>query len=63
MQIEANATDRICRWSIDGQHFFQVHTVGRTDFLTPDQVYYAIRSQSASFGAGATIISWKEEAI
>ena len=63
MQIEANASNRVCRWGIDGQHFSQVHSVGRTDFLTPDQVYYAIRSQSASFGAGATIISWKEEAI
>lgn len=59
MRIEDNNTNRICSYSFDGLHFIPVHTVGRTDFLTADQVGFCVKSQG-SYPAGGFLISWKE---
>lgn len=58
LRIADNGTNRICSLSSDGVNFVAVHTVGRTDFLTADEIGFG------GYGyqdAGAfTILSWKE---
>lgn len=64
MRIADDGTNRICSISADGQNFIPVHTVGRTDFLTADEVGVMVRADSTSAGslggAGMTLLSWKE---
>lgn len=55
-----NGTNRIVSWSRDGQNFLQIHSVGRTDFLTADEVMFAAQAQLASGNAAMTLLSWKE---
>lgn len=61
LRIADNGTSRICSWSVDGINFQVLHTVGRTDFITGDEVLYSVRAMNATYGCGATIFSWKEE--
>lgn len=64
LRVADNGTDRICSVSADGQNFIPVHTIGRTDFLTADEVGFFVRADSTSAGslggAGLTLLSWKE---
>jgi hypothetical protein len=60
LRIADNATNRICSWSMDGQHFLQAHSVGRTDFLTADQVGFFVQAYNASWPVGMTLLSWVE---
>jgi len=60
LQISDNGTNRICRFSLDGRHFLQIHTVGRTDFLTADEVFFFANSLQATYAIGITLLSWKE---
>lgn len=60
LRIADNNTNRIISLSADGQNWVAVHTVGRTDFLTADQVGLVVNSNNATFGAIANFISWKE---
>jgi hypothetical protein len=46
--------------STDGQNFKVIHTVGRTDFLTADQVGFFVNDQSNTIAAGMTLLSWKQ---
>jgi hypothetical protein len=55
-----NSTNRICSYSVDGQNWFVFHTVGRTDFLTADEVGFYIDVENATFGTGITLIHWAE---
>ncbi len=58
-QIQDDNTNRICRLSFDGYNFSQVHSVGRTDFLTADQIgFHCINDGNAD--ATINILSWKE---
>lgn len=59
MQISDNGTNRICRYSMDGQHWIEFHTVSRTDFLTPDEVFFGLDSRNSKI-SGVTLLSWKE---
>lgn len=45
LQIEDDNTNRISRISQDGVTFELIHTVARTDFLTPDQYGFGIDSE------------------
>lgn len=60
LRIADDGTNRKCFWSLDGQHFHQFHSVGRTDFLTADEVGFYAQSQNATYPAGVTLLSWKE---
>lgn len=53
-QIADNGTNRIIRYSNDGQHWTDHHSVGRTDFLTADQVVWGTQ------GANVWLLSWAE---
>jgi hypothetical protein len=60
IRISDNGTNRICSYSTDGQNFVAVHTVGRTDFLTANQVGFFLNSQQTTQAPAATLLSWKE---
>ena len=60
LQISDNGTNRIARWSTDGQNFHTLHTVERTDFLTADEVGFYANSVNATYPAAMTLLSWKE---
>jgi hypothetical protein len=60
LRIADDGTNRICSYGVDGQNWFQFHSVGRTDFLTADEVGFYIDVENATFGTGITLISWKQ---
>lgn len=59
LRIADDGTNRTCAFSYNGVAFTQLHSVGRTDFLTADRVGWFIRD---SIGAtlGLTLLHWKE---
>ena len=59
LQISDNGTNRICRVSLDGQNFTQLHSIGRTDFLTADQVGFYCRATSPN-GGTMRLLSWAQ---
>lgn len=59
-RIADNGTNRICSASLDGQHFIQFHSIGRTDFLTADQVGFCFRPIGATYNQGVNLFSWEE---
>lgn len=60
LRIADDGINRICSFSVDGQHWIQFHSIGRTDFLTADQVGFYIDVANTSFGFSTNLISWKE---
>lgn len=46
-RITDDGTNRISKISADGHNWVTVHTIGRTDFLTPDQIGVVIAPYSA----------------
>ncbi len=60
LRIADNGTNRISSLSNDGINWRVVHTVGRTDFLTANQVGFFVNCQETTWDAGMTLLSWKE---
>jgi hypothetical protein len=60
LQFSDDGTNRICRWGTDGQHWQDFHSVGRTDFLTADEVGFCGNLMAAAGTVGLNVISWKE---
>lgn len=58
LRITDNNTNRICSFSMDGYNFIQLHSVGRTDFLTADEVFFAVDNNNATYDVGMTLLSW-----
>jgi hypothetical protein len=54
-----NGTNRISSISADGQNFIDIHTVGRTDFMTANQIGFGI-FDNATYTVGMTLLSWKQ---
>lgn len=59
-RIADNGTNRICSWSADGENWYVVHTVGRTDFLTANEVGFYAGSDQTTWPGGLKLISWIE---
>lgn len=59
LRIADNGTSRICSFSADGVNFIPFHSVGRTDFLTADEVGFYVNPYASE--ARLTLLSWKEE--
>lgn len=59
-RIADNNTNRVLSWSNDGQHFHILHTIGRTDFLTADEVGFFVQSANTTWPAATLLTSWKE---
>lgn len=60
LRIADDNTNRICSLSSDGVNFSVFHSVGRTDFLTADEVGFFTDARNASFASGILLLSWKE---
>jgi hypothetical protein len=62
LQIEDDNSNRICRISADGQNFTQIHSVGRTDFLTADQVCWGgLATTNGTDTSYLNLLSWEED--
>lgn len=55
--VDDGATNRTCSYSLNGTAFATLHTVGRTDFLTPTGYAISLKPQNASYDAGVRLIS------
>lgn len=60
MQISDDGTNRIVRLSMDGYNWDVIGTIGRTDYLTADQVGFFAFAQDTTRDGGLTLLSWKE---
>lgn len=53
-------TNRIISWSADGEVFVDIFSVGRTDFLTPNQIGFMADSNNTTYGSSIAVFSWLE---
>lgn len=63
LRIADDGANRVCSLSVDGQNWLQIHTIGRTDFLTADEVgFFANANNQATpnYDLTMTLLSWKE---
>lgn len=61
LQMEDNSSNRIFRYSGDGQHFIDFFTVGDTDFCTPDEIGFGVNDNSNTYNVGMNILSWLQQ--
>lgn len=55
-----NLTNRITQVSVDGIHFMQIHSVGRTDFLVADEIGIEFQSRTVSY---PLYVNWIYESL
>lgn len=63
MRIADDGTNRICSISEDGLNWLVIHTVGRTNFITADQVGIAVgveNSATPNFAPILRLLSWAQ---
>lgn len=60
LRITDNGVNRISSISFDGVNFLDFHTVGRTDFLTADEVGFWVDANNANNAVVMQLLSWKE---
>lgn len=58
LRIADDGTNRICSVSHDGYTWIAIHSVGRTDFLTADEIGFFVSPQNLTFGHYVTLLSW-----
>lgn len=58
LRIADDGSNRKVSVSADGQNWMQIHSVGRTDFMTADEVMFWV--DPYSMGTGMSLLSWKE---
>jgi hypothetical protein len=63
-RISDDGANRKCWYSMDGQNWTQFHTIGRTDFLTADQVGFCCEAGNSAvpnIDSVVSVVSWKQE--
>lgn len=63
LRIADDGVNRVCSISEDGQNWMAIHTVGRTDFLTADQVGIVVgveNSAAPNLAPTMRVLSWEE---
>lgn len=60
LRVTDNGTNRIFYYSSDGYNFIQLHSEGRTTFLTADEVGFGGATETSSYDAGMTLLSWAQ---
>jgi len=60
LRIEDDNTSRKSHWSTDGKSWKEFHSVGRTDFLTADQVGFYAEAGQATGDANLWALHWVE---
>lgn len=58
LRIQDNNTDRKVYWSADGFVWVEFHSIGRTDFLTADEILFFVNSADASIATSIRLLSW-----
>jgi hypothetical protein len=58
IRLVDNNINRIVSVSVDGINWLQIHSIGRTDFLTADEVGFLVIMQNASFAAALSLAHW-----
>ena len=58
LKIEDDGVDRISYWSLNGVYWTEIHSVGRTDFITADEIYVYVSSSNATYPASVLVLSW-----
>jgi len=56
-RVGDDGTNRTIAFSADGQNWYTWHSIGRTDFLTADQVIFFVNPAGAD-ATGCTLLSW-----
>jgi hypothetical protein len=60
LRLEDDNTNRKCYYSFDGLKWTLFHSVGRTDYLTADEVGFWCDGTSSGTAPDFTVLSWKE---
>ena len=60
LRIADDGVNRISSLSWDGIQFYTLHSVGRTDFLTADEIGFFVNSATASAGVTISLYSWRQ---
>ena len=60
VRFEDDNTDRVVSLSMDGLRWFEFYRVGRTDFLTADQIGIWVNSYTNPASTSIRLTSWKE---
>lgn len=55
-----DGTNRVVSVSYDGENFIQIHSVGRTDFLTADEIGIYVNTNNTSFPMVASFVHWAQ---
>jgi hypothetical protein len=63
MRMQDTGVNRLSSISADGINFMQIHSIGRTDFLTADRIFFFTNPQNATLGTMTNCFSWKEENV
>lgn len=61
LRLVDNGTNRITYFSMDGQRWWGHSSIGRTDFLTADQIGFAGNPENSTYDLPVQLISWKVE--
>jgi hypothetical protein len=59
LRIADNGANRIVSYSVDGRNWMQIHSIGRTDYLTANQVCVWCSSRNALYNMAAALVSWE----
>lgn len=59
LRIADDGTNRICSYSSDGQNWIAYHTVGRTDYITADEVGICAASNQTTYPTIMNVLSYK----
>jgi hypothetical protein len=61
LAIRDDGSNRLLYASNDAEHWRQLHTIGRTDFLTADQVGFFGNVTNVNVTGGAWLLSWAQQ--
>lgn len=63
LRITDDGANRICSFGTDGEHWIQFHSIGRTDFLTANQVGFVVGTENnavPNFNVIGNVLRWVE---
>ena len=58
LKCQDNGTNRIVSYSADGVTWIVVYTIGRTDFLTGNEVGFYVNTQNVGYGSVGSFVHW-----
>jgi len=61
LRMSDDGVNRTVEYGPDGINWREYHTVGRTDFLTADEVGIVVNANHASIACSMLLLSWEEE--